>query len=100
MESYKLTRKLNVIAKTYLSLLKFNCDLSSLSSSHNSYIKFCSCVELSFLSLPAPLRRIINNDFFYQDYPGWWKLCYSKHQYLKLKELAIKKFMEAYYEIN
>lgn len=101
METQNLTRKLRIIASTYLSIihLKEN-SFSSSTHSLNSYSRFCVCVELAYMSLSAPLRRIINNDFFYQDYPGWWKLSYRKHQYLKLRELAIKKFMEAYYEIN
>ena len=104
METSNLKRKLSIIASTYLSLIsvmqKRNQELFTFTHPLNPYLKFCSNVELAFLSLSTPLRRIINNDFFYQDYPGWWKLSYNKHQYLKLKELAIKKFMEAYYEIN
>ena len=103
METQNLSKKLHIIASTYLSLVSIlqkqeNSFYQSKPS--NPYSKFCSSVEIAFLSLPRPLRRIINNDFFYQDYPGWWKLSYHKSQYLKLKDLAIKKFMEAYYEIN
>ena len=103
METQNLTRKLQTIASTYLSLSRImRKENSSLFSYHslNLYSQFCTSVELAFLSLPAPLRRIINNDFFYQDYPGWWKLSYNKRQYLRLKELAIKKFLEAYDEIH
>lgn len=103
MELINQTRKLKVIAQTYLSLIRVIKNLGMLPSytqSLNAYCGFCANVEIAFLSLPTPLKRIINNDFFYQDYPGWWKLSYSKHQYLKLREQAIRKFMEAYNEIN
>ena len=92
-------QKIKMIAKTYLT---FNSVLLHTPLSHNpSKIQnFCFKVETAYLSLSAPLKRIINNDFFYQEYPGWWKLLYSKNKYLKLRDKAIKEFMEIYYEIN
>ena len=103
METQNLTLKIQTIASTYLSLSRImQKEQTSLFSTHpfNIYSQFCASVELAFLSLPAPLKRIINNDFFYQDYPGWWKLSYNKRKYLRLRELAIKKFLEAYDEIH
>ena len=44
-------------------------------------------------------KEFINNDFFYQDYPGWWKLTYKKSNYMKLRNDAINKFLEVFYEI-
>ena len=102
MDTHKLSNKLQTIASTYLSISRMlQVDsFHSQSFKENQYSNFCFTVELAYSSLSAPLKRIINNDFFYQDYPGWWKLCYKRHEYLKLRELAIKRFMEAYYEIN
>lgn len=62
-------------------------------------LSFCNRVELAYSSLTSPLKVLINNDFFYQAYPGWWKSIYTKRQYNRLKRKAVIRFMEAFYEI-
>ena len=91
-------QKLKNIAKVYL--LCVSKDSYYLPYIENKKIaSFQSAVELAYCSLTAPLQKIINNDFFYQDYPGWWKSIYKKNNYQKLKNSAIKKFLEVFYEI-
>ena len=95
MNRKRREQKLQNIAKIYIHSLNLsfnNPNLSNLSS-------FQSAVELAYASLNAPLQRIINNDFFYQDYPGWWKFLYKKNNYLRLRHTAVNKFLEAFYEI-
>ena len=88
-------RKIRNIAKLYIVTLS--------QENHNNPThnidSFLTAVELAYASLSAPLQKIINNDFFYQDYPGWWKLTYKKSNYMKLRNDAINKFLEVFYEI-
>lgn len=91
----KKENKIQKIAHIYI--LSIN-HLSS-NSRNQKLESFLSAVELAYSSLSAPLKRIINNDFFYQDYPGWWKLIYKKNNYQKLKALAIDNFLEIFHEI-
>ena len=85
-------RKIRNIAKLYLTSITHNYPTIKNGS-------FLSAVELAYASLSAPLQKIINNDFFYQDYPGWWRLVYKKNNYNRLRINAINNFLEAFYEI-
>ena len=103
METKNLEAKLIQLSKNYLSIQK--AFLTHIISNNylnfsNPFIQFCFDVENAFYSLPSPLRKIINNEFFYQDFPEWWKSIYSKKHFTQLKKIAIYKFMEAYGEIK
>ena len=97
MESKILESKIRSIAVQYLRSFY---SIHILKIQHKSKCFFCSHVEYAFKTLAAPYQKIINNDFFYQDYPGWWKSIYKKSDYLKLKRTASKKFLEAFYEFE
>ena len=101
MELTKQETKLAQLSKNYLSIQK--AFLTHIISNNylnfsNPFIQFCFDVENAFYSLSSPLRKIINNEFFYQDYSDWWKPLYSEKHYLALRKIAIYKFMEAYDE--
>lgn len=98
MKRKRLEQKLQKIAKLYMVSIEHACrETSFLKNKRLS--SFQSAVELAYASLSAPLQKIINNDFFYQDYPGWWKLIYKKNNYQRLKAIAINDFLEVFYEI-
>ena len=98
MSSHKKELKIKKIARLYLaSISKENRYLPTFQT--NNACSFLSAVEIAYASLSAPLKEIINNDFFYQDYPGWWKCLYKRSSYLKLKNRAMKNFLEAFYAI-
>ena len=98
MSRKKKELKIHNIAKIYLHTLLLSADEIHSLQSQNLY-SFLSAVELAYSSLSAPLQKIINNDFFYQDYPGWWRLLYKKSNYQRLKNQAINQFLEVFYEI-
>ena len=98
MSTRRKEQKLKSIAKLYLNLL-ITKETKKNTINNNRIDSFRSAVELAYSSLSAPLQKIINNDFFYQDYPGWWRLIYKKNNYHKLKNAAISSFLEAFYEI-
>ena len=102
MELTDLEQKLANISKNYMSIKRAFLSHTISSRYHdisNPFVLFCLDVENAFNSLSSPLRRIINNEFFYQDYANWWKKYYSKKQFSVLKKIAVFKFMEAYHEI-
>ncbi len=103
MERKKLEEKLISLSKNYLSIQKAFLT-RTISNRYldfsNPFIQFCFTVEQAFYSLSSPLQKIINNEFFYQAYKGWWKEIYSEKHFRKLRKLAIYKFMEAYYDKN
>ena len=105
MEQTILELKIRHIAKKYLSH-NFYSYPSQKAQSHILrfdfifHSSFQRKVELAFNSLSSPLKIIINNEFFYQDYPGWWKKKYSKKKYQKLKRKACTLFLEVFYEVS
>ena len=98
MSHRRKEQKIRNIAKLYLLSIAHN-SYSFINPKSTNIRSFQSAVELAYLTLDAPLQKIINNEFFYQDYPGWWELLYKKNEYLKLKNTAVNKFLEVFYEL-
>lgn len=59
---------------------------------------FIEKVEDAFSKLSPLEKMLINNDFFFEDYPDWWKEIFSEEKYLDLKRKAIIKFLVNFYE--
>ena len=103
MDSKKLEAKMSSLSKNYLSIQKAfitHTISNKYQDLSNPFVQFCFTIEQAFYSLSSPLKKIINNEFFYQAYEGWWKDIYSEKQFKKLRRIAIYKFMEAYYAKN
>ena len=98
MESRITESKIRQIANKYLNFYHVSKHSYHPIATNNHLINFLSGVEFAYLSIAAPYQQIINNDFFYQEYPGWWKSRYKKTNYLKLRKLAVRKFLEVFYE--
>lgn len=100
MRHIQSEKKITLLSKQYLSIQK-SFSLNVISNKYldftNPFVQFCFDIEQIFYSLPTPLRTIINNEFFYQSYKGWWKKIYSHKHFKTLRKIAIYKFMEAYY---
>ena len=102
-KSHQKEQKLLHLRNQYLNIQKAfltNTVSSKYEDFSNPFVRFCYDIEQSFYALPAPLRAIINNEFFYQSYKGWWKKFYSPKHFQALRKLAIYKFLEAYYAHN
>jgi len=88
------------IAKCYF-LSKKQCSLMSFSSGKvdpfNLYYKYYKDVEAAFALLSDDEKLVINNDYFYNDYYGWWKSIFSKSEYRLLKRRAEKDFLSYFY---
>ena len=101
MDKKNLEQKIVTLSKNYLSIQKAfltQTVSNKYEDMSNPFVQFCYTIEQAFYSLSSPLRKIINNEFFYQEYKGWWKDLYSEKQFKRLRKLAIYRFMEAYYE--
>ena len=89
------------IVKCYFTSKK-QCMLTGLSNGeedyYNPYFQFYRRVEVAFSKLNYDEKLIINNDFFYNDYYGWWKIVFSKTEYLRKRRSAIRNFRRHVYE--
>ena len=62
----------------------------------SDYKSYIMRVKYAYNKLDLIDKRIINNDFFFQEYPGWWVDIYSKSTYYRLRSRSIKNFLEAF----
>lgn len=80
------------------SLKRGGRDLSMSINCHN-YGKneitdlFIAKIESAFRKLDLESRRIINNDFFFNNYKFWWVELYSTSTYYRLKRIAMCQFL-------
>lgn len=92
MNYKKIEKIVNDIAYDYLNKSNLNDD-------KNSFF-FISLVNESFKSLNFVSQQIINNEFFFNDFPFWWEKYYSKKEFIKLKKRAMNQFIYKLKEFN
>ena len=99
-----LTKHMELIAKTFFEFKKENrkeklvlADINQFDSKH-SQNHFVHRVEEAYSGLNPIEQLFINNDFFYEDYPDWWKELYSKSQYTRYMKRAIVHFLRLFYD--
>lgn len=76
------------IAKKYFEYLKDTKQEGS-----KTYIQK---VKSAYSELDNLEQQFINNDFFYQNYPNWWKKLYPKTTYYRIKKKSMISFLEAF----
>lgn len=57
-------------------------------------LTFTMLIETAYGKLDPVSQLIINKDFFYNGYPGWWVTTYSKSTYYRLRDKAIRDFLK------
>ena len=99
-----LTKHMELIAKTFFEFKRENrneklvlADINQFDSKH-SQNHFVHRVEEAYSGLNPIEQLFINNDFFYEDYPDWWKELYSKSQYTRYMKRAIVHFLRLFYD--
>ena len=98
-----LTRHMELIAKTFFEFKKEKrevyhlSDIDSIDSKH-SQTSFVRQVEEAYGGLNPIEQLFINNDFFYEDYPDWWKELYTRTQYTRYMKRAIIHFLRLFYD--
>lgn len=70
--------------------------LSDSSGTPSDHEKYIARVENAFESLTEIEKEFINNDFFYQAYPNWWKKYYTRSKYYLIKKRSMMSFLEAF----
>lgn len=87
---------INGIAEMYFIALKHVESCIRNDSGHNGFQSFVMIVNRAYYQLSDEEQEIINNDFFYEAYPYWWKGRYPKSSYYRLRKRSMKKFKEAF----
>ena len=96
-----LVKKIDDIAKEYFASKN---ELNSkgvlldpnLINDDSPYQKYIVKVNDAYSTLNDIEKAIINNDFFYQNYPLWWKSSFRRSTYYRYKNKAMIHFVEAF----
>lgn len=96
-----LTKKIEEIAKEYfVSKREINSIGGFLDpdviDDDSPFQKYIVKVNGAYCSLSDIEKAIINNDFFYQNYPMWWKNTFNRSTYYRYKNRAMTHFIEAF----
>ncbi len=97
-----LVKQMEVISRLYFSSERIeerNClkDIN-FKRVNNLHDTFVTRVEKTYLKLDPLEQLVINNDFFYEDYPGWWEDIFSQKTYSFLRRKSIIHFLNVFYE--
>lgn len=68
---------------------------SHVKGSNEANSLYIARIEKAFKSLDTDSRRIINNDFFFNNYKFWWLELYSTSTYYRLKRVAMCRFLDS-----
>ena len=98
-----LTKHMELIAKTFFAFKQERKEKAMLSdndqfNSKHSQNSFINRVEEAYGNLNPIEQLFINNDFFYEEYPDWWKELYSKTQYTRYMKRSIIHFLRLFYD--
>lgn len=97
-----LIREMEIISKLYFTKneKRVDCYLSDSDAEDRvtPHDRFVSHVEEAYMSLNPLEQLMINNDFFYEEYPDWWKDLFSLKSYNRVKRNAIVHFLKVFYE--
>ena len=97
----KIDTQIKQIAIRYMAALKKE-DESYLSSGEkdelNLYQLYLLRIERAFSKLNELEKLVINNEYFFNDYYGWWEEIFTKKFFLKYKNKVAKKFARYVYE--
>ena len=93
-----LKEEVEEIAKLYFIAMQMmkNSGLSDSGGKPSDQQRYIIRVENAFESLTDIEKEFINNDFFYQTYPNWWKKYYTRSKYYLIKKRSMQAFLEAF----
>ena len=95
----KQFQQMEEVSKLYFVALKHVNNHSVLHDSeetYDEYKEYLAKVREAWFQLDDLEKTIINNEYFYQDYPYWWEKIYSRSSFYRLKRISVAKFLEAF----
>ena len=103
MQFVELDKKMQFLASTYFTSLFKSERIPTLHDSDQEEVVaplkvFINRMQSTFLTLNKEEQKIINNDYFFEDYPYWWESIYSKKDYFQIKRQALIHFLRTFYE--
>ena len=103
MKKQRLEELIKEISRIYFISLRsiYSQKLSSGEPDiYSPFYKYYMDVEDAFMKLDREKQTIITKEYFYDGYSGWWENTYKKAEFEKIRRIAVKEFVEAFYEIH
>ena len=97
-ETQELIDDIKKIAQMYFLAMNTNSNYEE-KDRDEEYFKnddFIQKVRNAFDKLDALEQDLINNEFFYQEYPKWWKTHYSRSTYYRVRKSSMRHFKYAF----
>ena len=96
-----MAKDIKTIAKNYFIALKrrkilARQELRECLEVEDDFERHIRKVRAAYNQLDALEKTFINNDFFYQNYPEWWKDSFSKTTYYRLRRQSMIHFKEVF----
>ena len=97
----KMASDISVIAKNYfIAIRRQNFiqepELKENKEEEDDFQRHIRRVKNAYNQLDELEKAFINNDFFYQSYPDWWKETFSKTSYYRLRRQSMSRFIKAF----
>lgn len=94
-----IKEEIEEIARLYfvaLEKMKVKNGLSDSGGGSNDYREYISRVRRAYHELDSLERTIINNEFFFEEYPYWWEKLFSRSTFYRLKKRSMLRFKAAF----
>ena len=96
-----IDNQIKEIVSKYLTALKSG-NVSTLSSGEKDKLDPCYLylirIEKAFSKLNDLEKLIINNEYFFNAYYGWWEEIFTKKTFIKYRAKVARKFVRYVYE--
>lgn len=97
-ELYLLEEKMIAIAHNYFLACRYLKNPSNISDDNSTLLCcYISKVKKAFQHLNEDEQSFINNEYFYEAPPYWWKKNYTLQTYNQIKQTAIEHFLEVFH---
>lgn len=89
-------RMIGIANNYFLARRILNTALSLTDENFNILCAYINNVKKAFSSLETEEQTFINNEYFYQAAPEWWKKTLTLNAYKKIKKQSICHFLEVF----
>lgn len=93
-----LKNKVSLVARNFLKAKKLLYSCPTLTESNTRmFINYIKAVQQAYEKLSEKEKRCLNNEYFFDDKPEWWKPYINENEFEQLHNQTVIHFMEGFY---
>ena len=101
MENQKinvLKAKVTIVARNFIKARNLLHSCPTLTESNTRmFINYIQAVQKAYERLDEKEKKCLNNEYFYDDKPEWWKKDINEKEFEQLLNRTVIHFMEGFY---